>query len=389
MISREEARLRGLIRKLVIVSLAGATAGCSTSDPASAASSAPGPDAARAGEADATTGTPTADASTSGATDAGDAGGGGDASDAAACAAHLLDGSPADFPDADPTTAACVWFSSVPCGLPSDTTHDGCSLVLTTCREVCAATSRCNVYECGDAGTIPSGAVRVECINNGPKCTGVVGRRPDGLRDPRRRCGGDAVGEWLADNARLEAASVHAFRRLGAELTDFGAPVALVHAAERSARDEVRHARVTKKLARRRGAEPARVVVKQSGRRRSLEAFAFENAVEGCIRETFGALVATRQARAAVDPELRRAMVEIAEDETRHAALAWAVAGWTKARLDAEARGRVEAAMLCAVDALRCEVRAMPAALALELGLPSGAAGARLVDAFAREVGIG
>ena len=54
-----------------------------------------------------------------------------------------------------------------------------------------------------------------------------------------------------------------------------------------------------------------------------------ENAREGCVRETFGALIAMHQAERAGDPIIRRAMRRIAEEETRHAELAWEVASWS------------------------------------------------------------
>ncbi|HWZ87964.1 MAG TPA: hypothetical protein VNW92_03915 [Polyangiaceae bacterium] len=71
---------------------------------------------------------------------------------------------------------------------------------------------------------------------------------------------------------------------------------------------------------------------------------ALENAVEGCVRETYGALVATWQAQVARDPVVRAAMKRIARDETRHAALSWSVGSWLETRLDTEARCRVERA---------------------------------------------
>jgi hypothetical protein len=198
-------------------------------------------------------------------------------------------------------------------------------------------------------------------------------------------CARDQAGAWLADVARLEAASVVSFRRLARELGEMGAPRALVKAAERSARDEVRHARVTARLARRRGAAPSRVRVARVGAGRSLEAFATENAVEGCVREAFGAFVALHQASRARDPRVASAMKRIAADETRHAALAWSIAAWLAPRLDDSARARVDDARRRALASLRCEIAATPAPLARELGLPHGPAGAALVDAFAAE----
>jgi hypothetical protein len=77
---------------------------------------------------------------------------------------------------------------------------------------------------------------------------------------------------------------------------------------------------------------------------RSIEAMALENAVEGCVRETYGALLAAYQARAARDPVVRAVMKRIARDETRHAALSWDVGRWLETRLNREARSKVLAA---------------------------------------------
>lgn len=378
MISREEARLRRVIERLLFVSLAGAPAACSSE---SVTSSMDGGGASALADSAADGVSPRADGGgTDAALDSTVAEGGG--LDASACEHLLLDGSPDGAADAGDGFAGCTWYAAVPCNLAPEAGHDGCDLLLSDCQDFCGEPARCNVFQCGDAGVIPSGPLTVECINRAPRCTGVVGRRPAGLRDARRRSGGDAAGEWLADAARLEAASVHAFLRLGAELEAMGAPACLVREAERSARDEVRHARITRRLARGRGAAPSRVGVKR-GRARSIEAFAIENAVEGCVREAFGALVASRQALAARDADVRVAMGDIARDEIRHAALALSIADWLSPRLDAGVRGRVATAMRGAVDVLRCEVRATPGDVASALGLPSGAEGARLVDAFA------
>jgi hypothetical protein len=108
-------------------------------------------------------------------------------------------------------------------------------------------------------------------------------------------------------------------------------------------RDEVRHARLTRALARRSGERVAAPVVEPVCQR-SLDAIAVENAVEGCVRETYGALVATRDAEAHPDPAVRAAMRRIARDETRHAALAWQVAAWVEPRLGRDARRRVREA---------------------------------------------
>ncbi len=200
--------------------------------------------------------------------------------------------------------------------------------------------------------------------------SGASGRRPEGLFDARAT-GPDAVARFLAQTAYLEAASVDAFDRLAFELELHGAPEAHRAAARRAAQDEIRHARVTKKLAERAGACVPRVRVERR-RVRPLEDIAIENAVEGCIRETFGAAVAMIQAERSGDERVRRAMKRIARDEARHAELSWAVARWIEPRLDADARRRVREAKEQAVAALQSDAAREPhESLTERLGVPN------------------
>jgi hypothetical protein len=53
---------------------------------------------------------------------------------------------------------------------------------------------------------------------------------------------------------------------------------------------------------------------------------------EGCVGETVAALEASFAAGEAVDPEMRRALETIADDETRHAALAFRFVAWAAER---------------------------------------------------------
>ncbi|MES1165738.1 MAG: ferritin-like domain-containing protein, partial [Verrucomicrobiota bacterium] len=171
------------------------------------------------------------------------------------------------------------------------------------------------------------------------------GRRPEGLilASSEEDRGGSSVGHWFARLAEMEEASVPAFTRLGAELTAHGAPPALITAAAGAVRDEIRHTRVATALARRYGARPRFGRVSFGGAR-SLEEVAVENAAEGCVRETHGAVVALWQSRNAADPVVRRALARIAEDEIRHAAIAWGVRRWADDALTTAARRRVRAA---------------------------------------------
>ncbi|HYH98350.1 hypothetical protein [Hyalangium sp.] len=131
-----------------------------------------------------------------------------------------------------------------------------------------------------------------------------------------------------------------AFLRLADELKAYGAPGVLIHAARRSAGEEVRHARAVGALARRHGASVPEVEIAPFSSR-SLEAMVLENATEGCVRETYGAVLAGWQARMAQDEQVREEFGRIAEDELRHAELAWAVDAWAAERLTPAERQRV------------------------------------------------
>jgi hypothetical protein len=116
---------------------------------------------------------------------------------------------------------------------------------------------------------------------------------------------------------------------------------------------------------------------------RSLEAIATENAIEGCVRETYGALLATWQSMHARDRDVRGAMKSIARDETRHASLAWTVQRWLDRRLDRSARARVAEAKRTAIAQLRAELAIEPDFQAIrDLGVPTSRRAIALLDAL-------
>lgn len=213
---------------------------------------------------------------------------------------------------------------------------------------------------------------------NGP----CAGRRPAGFTlaaasRHERAGGGDGsgggdgnVGTYLALSAQLEDASVAAFERMSWELRALGAPHSLLRDAQRAAADERRHTDAMTRHALRYHAVPLRAQVPAAAPR-SAFAVALENAVEGCVRETYGALVGLHQAAAARDVELRHAMAEIAQDELRHAALSWRVAAWLAPQLSADERSAIAGAKRRAVAELLagCDAEPAPDLLALA-GLP-------------------
>lgn len=235
---------------------------------------------------------------------------------------------------------------------------------------------------CARCPVVEGGRHPVNCLetedDGRPKtlCTYFIcandGRRPEGLREAQQQEPGCELGALYAHVAWLEAASVPAFLRLADELIAHGAPEALVRAARRSAGDEVRHTRAMQALARRHGASMPEVEIPPF-EPRSLEAMCAENAIEGCVRETFGALVTGWQARTAGDAEVRRALEPISRDELRHAELAWAVDAWAAERLTAPERERLRQLRREELGVLEQQVgsQSPPAHFVREAGVPS------------------
>jgi hypothetical protein len=191
------------------------------------------------------------------------------------------------------------------------------------------------------------------------------------------------VGDYFGACAALEAASVRSFRRLRSELGWLGAPRSLLRACGRAARDEARHARVLSALARREGGRVG-AAREEPLAPRSLEELATENAVEGCVNETFGALLAQWQATHAAGNDVRGVLVHVARDETQHAALAWSMAAWLEQRLSPAARARVRTARTRARERLVEQLSAAPHATLIARGvLPPPSEALALAQALA------
>ena len=241
----------------------------------------------------------------------------------------------------------------------------------------------CGVF-CGNGNasctriTTDAGDPAVSCQNH------CVGRPPTGLVLEPSRASCD-VGAQLAQMAALEAASVTSFLRLARELSAHRAPASLVAAATRSAADERRHARSIRRLALAHGS--ARIRFAPISRSiRPLAQVALENAVSGCVLETYGAVEGAWQATHAADPSVRRAMRRIAPDEARHAALAWRVDAWAQRRLSRAVRRQLDQAKREALAGLTRS--SSPPAVAARLGLPNPAARSLLLSALAHALRV-
>lgn len=154
-----------------------------------------------------------------------------------------------------------------------------------------------------------------------------------------------AVGErWLAV-ARAEHASIAAFGQLGLHLATLGAPARLLAATHRAALDEIDHAErcfaIARKLS---GVAHTAGPIRALGRRtRAIDVatLAVESLCDGCVGEGVAADVAALGATTATSPEIRTTLARIAEDERRHAALAWQLVAWCVQVGDEQVRRRL------------------------------------------------
>ncbi len=215
------------------------------------------------------------------------------------------------------------------------------------------------------------GSYSEQAVGEPEETGGCAGRRPDGLCPTTPKPHGDGVARWLAHTAHLELASVGAFLLLERELRALGAPQALLVRLRKAAADETRHATEVSELARARGGHPPEVRLAPR-RARTLYEIALENAVEGCVRETWGALCAHHQALNAQDRNVSRTFARIACEETEHAELSRDLAEFFEANLDHAERERIRQAKAIAADELNRELdRDVAPELVTRLGLPT------------------
>jgi hypothetical protein len=247
-----------------------------------------------------------------------------------ACALVTNEINPGDISASGPICHGYCADAGFICGLPLDYANEFVDLNL-------------------DAGTTDDGGPNVVCP---PDAGSVIvscyaydctGRLTEGHRAPQRK--GALSAHRFAAMAYLEAVSVHAFARLGHELRAHGAPASLVRDARRAMRDERRHSTVMTALARRGGVTPEMLCASSGEEIRSLFEVALENAVEGCVRETYGAVMGLVEAKRGADQDTRRALHAVAADECRHAELAWAVHRWVIPRLSNAQAAQIRSAM--------------------------------------------
>lgn len=135
---------------------------------------------------------------------------------------------------------------------------------------------------------------------------------------------------WTA-TAHGEHASIASFARFQLQLMQLGAPADLVADATVAMADEILHARDAFAVASALAGEPVGPgPLDTEGASEAVDArsILLDCVREGCIAETIAAAQVTAAAERCADPKLRTMLIQVAEDESRHAALAWRFVRW-------------------------------------------------------------
>jgi hypothetical protein len=204
----------------------------------------------------------------------------------------------------------------------------------------CEATSNTCVYasdhrECGSQE--PCGIGRPFLVDGRERLSPLAARADWLARDLHPRTGDldlatrEALSARWAAMGSMEHASVAAFARFVLQLLSLGAPAELVRDAQTAMADETRHAELCFAIASAYGGAPVgpgpldmdRALAASDAR--SILVTAIH---EGCVGETVAALEAAEMAARADDPVVRELLHGIAEDESRHAELAYRFVRW-------------------------------------------------------------
>jgi len=162
-----------------------------------------------------------------------------------------------------------------------------------------------------------------------------------------------AAAAYWARVAAFEHASVGSFARVTLQLLALGAPPELLFATQAAATDELRHAQLAYGLASRFGGAPTGPgPLPLADAAPALDARGVLLALinEACIGETLGAAELYAAADACIDTSLAARLRAVADDEAKHAALAWRTVRWILADVAPELRDEAVAALRDVAD---------------------------------------
>jgi hypothetical protein len=183
----------------------------------------------------------------------------------------------------------------------------------------------------------------------------VPGRLPNGLQLSHEQAATQSsvnvLGQYLADMTAMETAAITAFYYLSLELKAYDAPAELIARAQQAILEETRHSEMAALLAASFDADMPEVMVDDFCLR-SLYEIALENAVEGCVNETFAAACGLWQSEYAQLDVFRKVISHITEEEMGHAELSWKIHQWIMPQLSEVQQEQIRIAQAKAVDSL-------------------------------------
>ncbi|MCA9715887.1 MAG: ferritin-like domain-containing protein [Myxococcales bacterium] len=236
-------------------------------------------------------------------------------------------------------------------------------------------------YTAGYTGILCEGR---PCLVDGAPRVAALERRSDwsdrtirphvDALDPATR---EALAAAWRHDGLMEHASVAAFSRFIMQLMAVAAPAWLVDESTQAIDDEINHARLCFGLGDRYAGDamgPGELNIDDLLEEPcTLAEVAAATVREGCVAETIAALLVRDALARARDPEVVRALTTIAEDEARHATLAWRFVQWALAEGDEATREATRAAVREAFDGA---VSVVPEARAWPAGVDAAAMGA-------------
>lgn len=190
-----------------------------------------------------------------------------------------------------------------------------------------------------------------------PPCARDDWRHPAVAVDPARApaAARAALAAHWTREAAYEHASVASFARAALQLMALGAPPDLLAETHEAASDEIAHARIAYAIASTyAGADvgpgplPVTAIGWTTG---DAASFAREVLLDACVNESVAAVAARAASAGAVDPAVAGALARIADDEERHAALAWKTLAWLLRAGSADVLAEVRAALRGLTDA--------------------------------------
>eukprot|EP01044_Picomonas_judraskeda_P002819 COSAG03_NODE_215_length_10494_cov_13.007504_5_plen_347_part_00 len=183
------------------------------------------------------------------------------------------------------------------------------------------------------------------CSTDPESCLGAAARPAPGIPaldelTPEQR---QVLADHWVKNGLAEHASVASFARFTLQLMSVAAPAALVEASNLAGNDEIVHAKLCFGLAHKFGGKPMApgpfpIPNGTVHIAADILEMAISVATEGCIGETLSVVRAAAQIELSHDPSVRQVLTRIAEDEARHAGLAWKTVRWALTQLDEAGR---------------------------------------------------